>query len=293
MMERALRGDSALSLAEFCRWSGDPFLELLATTHEGWGRYQVQRAEASHGPLIAAYLARSLPPITWTFTSPWDGRSISIAQDPEQVTKSREMAEIHRHLDDPQCTLWLLLRDGEEVHGLALVRHEGTGIPPALLHLEASTEDPIALVYLVQKALSPLAEQGAMVIHRPSPPLLHLLRRCGIEPLHERALIQWSEVFRRFLSGEGGPNSEGEVPPSPHSLKKFPPGWEVLSAREKEVALLVAEGLSNEEVAAKLFVTEATVKKHLTAVYDKLGIRSRSQLILALAPVASTPEKEA
>ncbi|MCP9485221.1 MAG: LuxR C-terminal-related transcriptional regulator [Gaiellaceae bacterium MAG52_C11] len=50
-----------------------------------------------------------------------------------------------------------------------------------------------------------------------------------------------------------------------------------LSVREKQVLGLVVLGFSNQEVAAKLHVTEATVKSHLTASFRKLGVRSRAE----------------
>jgi DNA-binding NarL/FixJ family response regulator len=50
-----------------------------------------------------------------------------------------------------------------------------------------------------------------------------------------------------------------------------------LSTREKQVLGLVVLGLSNQDVAAKLHVTEATVKSHLTSSFRKLGVRSRSE----------------
>jgi DNA-binding NarL/FixJ family response regulator len=53
-----------------------------------------------------------------------------------------------------------------------------------------------------------------------------------------------------------------------------------LSPSEREVARLVVEGLSNHEIAGKLFVTEKTIKFHLTNVYAKLGVQSRAQLIV-------------
>jgi len=56
-----------------------------------------------------------------------------------------------------------------------------------------------------------------------------------------------------------------------------------LSHRESEVALEVAGGVSNKEVASKLFVTEKTVKFHLTNIYKKMQVKSRTQLIVMIS----------
>ncbi len=53
-----------------------------------------------------------------------------------------------------------------------------------------------------------------------------------------------------------------------------------LTAREREVVLLVAKGLSNLEVGERLFLSEATVKTHLTSILRKLGLRDRTQLVV-------------
>jgi ATP/maltotriose-dependent transcriptional regulator MalT len=50
-----------------------------------------------------------------------------------------------------------------------------------------------------------------------------------------------------------------------------------VSEREAEVLLLVARGLSNRQIAQKLYLAESTVKRHLANVYPKLGVRSRGQ----------------
>jgi two-component system nitrate/nitrite response regulator NarL len=59
-----------------------------------------------------------------------------------------------------------------------------------------------------------------------------------------------------------------------------------LSAREAEVARAVAEGHSNKEVARILGITERTVKAHLGAVFEKLGVRDRLHLVLRMSDAA-------
>ena len=51
-----------------------------------------------------------------------------------------------------------------------------------------------------------------------------------------------------------------------------------LTDREREIAILAAGGLSNEEIARQLFVTENTVRTHLRAVFKKLDIDRRAKL---------------
>ncbi|WP_340148179.1 response regulator transcription factor [Billgrantia lactosivorans] len=62
-----------------------------------------------------------------------------------------------------------------------------------------------------------------------------------------------------------------------------PENLSALTERERAVALAVAEGRSNKEVARRLDITERTVKAHLGAVFRKLGVRDRMQLVLRLA----------
>lgn len=53
-----------------------------------------------------------------------------------------------------------------------------------------------------------------------------------------------------------------------------------LTAREEDIVSLVAEGLSNQEIAAKLFISLGTVKNHLTVVFEKLSVRDRVGLAI-------------
>jgi LuxR family maltose regulon positive regulatory protein len=52
-----------------------------------------------------------------------------------------------------------------------------------------------------------------------------------------------------------------------------------LSERETEVLVLVARGLSNEQIAEALHIAPSTVKRHLANVYEKVGVSSRSEAV--------------
>src|SRR5215467_807768 len=57
-------------------------------------------------------------------------------------------------------------------------------------------------------------------------------------------------------------------------------GRTLLTPREEQVVALVADGLSNREIAGELGLSEHTVKKHLLRIFDKLGISTRVELVL-------------
>ncbi len=53
-----------------------------------------------------------------------------------------------------------------------------------------------------------------------------------------------------------------------------------LTGREREILSLVAGGANNQAIADQLFISEKTVRNHLTAIFDKIGVSSRSQAIV-------------
>jgi predicted ATPase/DNA-binding CsgD family transcriptional regulator len=66
-------------------------------------------------------------------------------------------------------------------------------------------------------------------------------------------------------------------------------GWESLTPAERRVAGLVAQHLTNAEIADKLFVSTSTVKSHLTRIFDKLGVAHRGQLVAVAAAHPAEP----
>lgn len=58
------------------------------------------------------------------------------------------------------------------------------------------------------------------------------------------------------------------------------PSTPTLSAREKEVLLLLADGLGTGEIASRLYLSESTAKTHITHIYQKLGAANRAQALV-------------
>src|SRR5215831_20874125 len=82
----------------------------------------------------------------------------------------------------------------------------------------------------------------------------------------------WAERARQEL------RAAGET-----SQRRRPEVWDQLSPQELQIASMAAEGLSNREIAERLYLSPRTVGSHLYRLFPKLGITSRAQLVAALA----------
>ena len=72
----------------------------------------------------------------------------------------------------------------------------------------------------------------------------------------------------------------GEFARRPAADGPTPAALDVLTDREREVLTLIAQGLSNQEIAAKLFLSEGTVKTHIKRIFYKLDLRDRTQAVI-------------
>ena len=88
----------------------------------------------------------------------------------------------------------------------------------------------------------------------------------------DREVPLW-ETFQEIVQNQAGPREP--VPHVDDSIK-------ALTKREMEILRLVAEGLTNEEIGKKIFISEKTVKTHLTNIFDKLKVNNRFKAALLL-----------
>jgi len=153
--------------------------------------------------------------------------------------------------------LWVLLTSDQSVAMVAKLVARGTKVI-ALTGVESADEARAAL------------EAGASgYLHYLAVP--EVLRQV-VAVVSAAGLWLGSDLMRQLITA-----TARQLPPEPQV------DLSVLTQRERLVAEAVASGQTNKEVARTLEITERTVKAHLGAVFEKLAVRDRMQLVLALA----------
>ena len=125
-------------------------------------------------------------------------------------------------------------------------------VPTLVLHARHDEVIPIAEGRLLASAIP-----GAEFVELDSPN--HVLLE------HEPSWQRFCEAVAAFLEAEHVPRDSV---------------FAALSARERQVLALIADGLSNTEIAERLSISEKTVRNHASNVFDKLGVWSRAQAIV-------------
>jgi DNA-binding CsgD family transcriptional regulator len=118
------------------------------------------------------------------------------------------------------------------------------------------------------------------------------LRRAGQRKRAREQLHAALAVFEDLGATAWSSRARSELAASGERLRSAAVARERLTPREKQIALAVAEGASNSEVAAALYITPKTVEYHLTRVYRKLGLRSRAELVRISRAARKGEDKE-
>lgn len=160
-------------------------------------------------------------------------------------------------------------------------------LPPdvILLHEEAATENEVAQRSQLMGA--PKTARVVILTNEPSPET-----HCDIVRLGATGVVRQQDppetLFRaieRVHAGEvwldhalvmGLLDSRTRGDAHPRDVRGAPVG--LLTHREREIVHLVGEALQNRQIAQRLFISETTVRHHLTSIFGKLGVSSRLQL---------------
>jgi ATP/maltotriose-dependent transcriptional regulator MalT len=126
----------------------------------------------------------------------------------------------------------------------------------------------ISIVVLQQMALAFTSQPPSSVVIAISTLALAALLQPWRHTLQKQIDRHWTDLDAPAVSAE-----------EPTSVTLTAPLDEPLSRRELEVLHLIAYGLSNQQIAAQLAITEGTVKRHTSNIYGKLGVRSRTQAL--------------
>jgi DNA-binding CsgD family transcriptional regulator/tetratricopeptide (TPR) repeat protein len=142
----------------------------------------------------------------------------------------------------------------------------------ALSEHEANRGDPIEATRLAALSARSRGRMGY-----PVPPVDRLRVEALVESLRERVGetfdTVWDEGAARDLDDVVAALTRGRGPRNRPAV-----GWDSLTPTEREVVALVADGMTNPEIAARLYMSRSTVKTHLAHVYAKVGVANRTEL---------------
>lgn len=131
---------------------------------------------------------------------------------------------------------------------------------------------PTMVVHARGDARIPFEQGRLLAAEIPNARFVTLESRNHILIESEPAWARFCETFDACMGVS--PRMQADGPAAPVDLAE-------LTARENAILRLVAQGAANSEIASRLFISEKTVRNHLTSIFDKLGVDSRARAIVA------------
>jgi NarL family two-component system response regulator LiaR len=154
---------------------------------------------------------------------------------------------------------------------------------PGLERVDIALIDSFAQTRDVNEILAEAkAERYAFYSWSLEPDLIETWKRFGVVNFLDKRLTteQLADALERIHGGETGVIS-ADYPPSPDvDLGAWPGRDHGLTAREAEVIALVTQGLSNHEIASRMFVSINSVKSYIRTAYRKIGVDTRTHAVL-------------
>jgi RNA polymerase sigma factor (sigma-70 family) len=147
--------------------------------------------------------------------------------------------------------------------GTLLRSRADTDITPLLNKVRT----PTLVLHARNDAIAPLFEGRLLASEIPGAQFVELDSPNHVLLEHEPAWTRFQEVILEFTGQTARAGTSD-------------PAFETLSARERETLALLANGLSNAEIAERLGISEKTVRNRLSQLFDKLGVWSRAQAIV-------------
>ena len=140
-----------------------------------------------------------------------------------------------------------------------------------VLDLLPQVRVPTLVLHAREDGAVPLSQGQLLAAHIPNAEFVELDSRNHILLEHEPAWQRFCDAVLTFC-GMGGVGAQ------PAGAED--PAFAALSAREREVLDLISEGLSNAEIAARLSISDKTVRNHISKLFDKLGVWTRAQAMV-------------
>ena len=162
---------------------------------------------------------------------------------------------------------------------LAVAARSGGFMLAAAAQWEAALSELERAVRLEQELGRPFQQARALLT------LGTVARRARLKAAADDALQRSAELFARL----GAPGWEERARAERSRIGLRPPAPGGLTETERRIALLVAEGRSNPEIGHLLFMSRKTVEAHLTSLYRKLGIATRSELAAMAERLGAPP----
>ena len=136
-------------------------------------------------------------------------------------------------------------------------------------NLLGAVQAPTLVIHTRDDEVCPVREGRRAAAGIPDAQFVELDSRNHILLGDEPAWTRFQEVVLDFMGLQAGPPARGEDP-----------AFAKLTAREREILLLISEGLAIAAIGERLEISEKTVRNHVSNLFDKLGVWSRAQAIV-------------